>query len=434
MAAKTTWSLAPWLGNQTWLLKDNTVVKTPDIETTSSNRRARIAGTTKSVPHGDLQQLIREALTDVAKQRGTEPWVRVDSPDDNLVRHGQAAPGSAIAPDFTKSPSLYMVDDKSGRRGHTSIAFEFVSTECPTVTAIVWVYLAQDYHNDHEVRSGITYRILHEDQWDLGAGYSFWAGGGTTDWTTPFGYYDHSDEAEAAKEWLAQLDPIPGIEWLNRDFQQNPRVAVTEALKLLKQLVDVEEITLPVWRNRAKPDPMTYRFTGRTTFTGSLYREMLDFVQTKATVDRIRKNYQAILKDMAALGLVGQAARSNKFFEAVEEGFGDDLACHMIPLTTEQIHDDEARKGKVTVVPDHEHTVSVDFKTGTLVVNCLKDQKDIVEQWNFARFQAELKGELDEFLGFARQTQTKRNRKRASQIMKDRSADEADLEITKFSA
>jgi hypothetical protein len=96
----------------------------------------------------------------------------------------------------------------------------------------------------------------------------------------------------------------------------------------------------------------------------------------------------------------------------------------MIPLT-----DRSGEDGKIEIVPDHEHTVSIDFPSGTLVVNCLKDQSDVVEQWNFARFQAELKGELDEFLGFARQTQQKRNRKRVSTIVKDRSPDEADLVI-----
>lgn len=432
--AATTWSLAPWMSNQTWLLKDNTVVKTPDVETTTSQRRVRIAGTTKSVARGELDSLLIDAVRAVARRRGTEPWVRVATPDENLPYHGAASPSMGKTPDYSRAPALHLTLEANKNTGrnesrHTDITFEFASVECPTVTAVVWVYLEKDYSSDHIVKSGITFRALHESNRDADSGYAFW-NPNTPKWWSPYGYYDHSDEAEAAKAKLEAFDPIPGIEWVNQDFGKVARRAVTEALKLLKQIVDVEEITLPVWRDNATPEPMKYKFTGRTNFTGALYREMLDFVQTNATIERIQENYRAILRDLATLGLVGQPKGNNKVFAAVEQAFAHDLVCHMIPQT---VSDEQPEPDKVEVVPDGEHTVSIDLATGTLVVNCLKDGQEEIEQWNFQRFQAELTGELDAFLGFARQAQQKRNRKRLDEIKQDRSSDEGDLEIDKFS-
>jgi hypothetical protein len=418
LAGKTTWSPSPWLGDQTWLLKDNTVVQTPPIETSTSGRRARIIGTTKSVSVNDLDSLLSGAVEEIARQRGTNAWLPIPTtPDDNLSLHGSASPARPTTPDFTRTQDLYLADPRP-RHDHLDIVFEFVSVECPTVTAMVWVYIGTSA-NDHEVRSGITYRMMHKQH---PARYAFWARG--LNWVSPFSYYEEDDEALAARAMLSSWEPITDIDWINQEYGNNPRRAVFEALKLVKQLVNVEQRNLPVWRDARMPEPMTYRFTGRTTFTNALYQQMLEFVQTKATVDRIRANYQAILRDMASLGLVMKPAEHNEYFEAVMRAFGDDMACHMIPLT-----DRSGEDGKIEIVPDHEHTVSIDFPSGTLVVNCLKDQSDVVEQWNFARFQAELKGELDEFLGFARQTQQKRNRKRVSTIVKDRSPDEADLVI-----
>lgn len=400
-------------------------MQTPAVEVTSSQRRVRIAGTSQSMPYGDLDQMLRDAVAQIARRRGTEPWGKVTDPDTNLGNHGGAAPAYATKPNFTTTVPLHYTSDNN----HTAVAFEFVSVDCPTVTAVVWVYMAAD-----SIRSGITLRHLHEDS-PHGTHY-WWAEGG--DWQHPFGYYDSDDDVEIAREWLGKFVPIQGVDWVNSSFKNNPRGAVTAALVLLKQLVDIDQLQLPAWRDRRMPEAMTYRFTGRTTFTKSLYREMLDFVQTSATIDRIRKNYREILKDIEQLGMVSNgAAAASAFSRAVEEGSGDHLVCHMLPLTVKDLEAREAldfsERGPIEIVPDPEHTVAIDLKSGSLVVNCLKDQTDVVEQWNFARFQAELVGELDAFLGFAKQTQNKRNRKRSTAIMKERTTDEKDLEIPKFS-
>lgn len=435
MAASTTWTPAPWLTSQTWLLKDNTVVKTPEMEESSSGRRVRIKGESKSFPKGDVDQLMRDAIEKVARERGTERWVIITDRDTNNAWHGAASPDRGRMPDFTASPSLHYTDPNliNNASAHTDIVFEFASEECPNVTAMVWVYLGKArYGSSYVIKSGITYRNMFQDHWNDASGYQFWSPG-TKGWWDAYTNYSHDagdDREEDTEAFLSAHVPIPGIEWVNQEFT-SARSTVAAALKLAKELVNVEKISLPVWRDRSMPEAMTYKATGRTTFSNSLYREMLEFVQTKATVERIRHNYEQILRDMRALGMVTEATKERNFFQAVEDGLGHDLVCHTIPV---RLDDEEPVPGHPESVTDEEHTVSIDFKSGTLVVNCHKDSSGIVEQWNFARFEAELKGELDSFLGFARQATQKRSKKRLEKIVNSRHTDDTDLEIEKFSS
>lgn len=441
--AATTWNLAPWLGNQTWLLTDNAVVQTPPVETSGSGRRIRIAGQTKSYPVNDVNDVLRDAVREVADRRGSKPWVKLGiDRDANLEYHGMAAPSYATKPNFTIPSKFHLSEaDNSSRRDgqHTDIAFEFASEECPTVTAMVWVTMHIDSANDHIVHSGITYRPMHPNLAE-NSNYMFWSGpdGRNSDWFSPFGYYDHGDDVDAAKRLLNEIVPIQGgVNFQNHDYRKNSRGMVTDAIKLLRELLDVQTIQLPVWRDSRTPTLMSFKATGRTTFSRSLYQEMLDHVQTAATIERIQKNMQQIVKDMQTLGMVtttGTNRAQMDFLATVQQAFGENLACHMIPVTTTG-NDEEETGGHVSVeiVEDHEHTVSIDFKSGTLVVHCTRDV-GVLDQWNFERTKAELTGELDAFLGFARQQQQKRAKRRVTQIVEERTPTEDDLEIPNFSA
>lgn len=433
--AATTWNLAPWLGNQQWLLTDNAVVQTPPVEASGSGRRIRIAGQTKSYALNDVDAVLRDAVREVADRRGSKPWVKLGvDRDANLEYHGMAAPAFATKPDFATPLKFHLstADNSSRRHGqHTDIVFEFASEECPTVTAMVWVTMHIDSANDHIIHSGITYRPMHPTLAE-NSSYKFWSGpdGSNSDWFSPFGYYDHGDDVDAAKRLLNEVVPIQGgVKFQNHDYRKSSRVMVTDAIKLLRELLDVQTIQLPVWRDSQTPTLMSFKATGRTTFSRALYQEMLDHVQTAATVERIQKNMQQIVKDMQSLGMVTTAGNSRAqmdFLATVQQAFGDDLACHMIPVTTT---DD----GDVGIVEDSEHTVSIDLKSGTIVVHCAREV-GALDQWNFERTKAELTGELDAFLGFARQQQQKRARRRVAQIVEERTPTEDDLEIPKFSA
>lgn len=436
MAASTTWSPAPWLSEKTWLLTDNAVVKTPPLESSTSGRRVRIAGQTKSHASSTVSDVLRGAVKGIADKRDAKPWVMVETPDENLIYHGGAAPNFATTPDFTKEQKLHLTPGSTqGKRfQYTDIAFEFVSEECPTVTALVWVYMGLDSCDDNIFASSVTYRYMHEDA-PVNGSYGGWFEG--ADWMNPFNYYDTTDDdAARAMVFLRDHKPIPGVGLYHRDYGKQDRLMVTDAIKLLRELMDVETIEIPVWRERRTPTLMKFKATGRTTWSNALYRQMLDHVQTGATVERIKTNMRQIVNDMQQLGITPADRSGNTFLQIVEETFAEDVPCHMIPLTKNDNDDEQAPGGHtfINVVPDHEHTVSLDLKSGTLVVNCLKDSAEVVEAWNFQRFQAELKGELDAFLGFARQQQHKRAKRRVSQIVKERSTDEEDLEITHFSA
>lgn len=425
--ANTTWTSAPWLSGQTWLLKDNTVVVTPEVEESGSGRRVRLKGEKKSAPKGDMHTLLRDAIVDIAKQRGTEPWVQLFTPEEVVSSHAYAVQSvGRVTVRYDTPPSLHFLDEeRATKRGcNTSVAFEFESIEVPGVTATVWVQVANgdSYYSSTEVRSGITYRFMHEG--NPANAVSFWDDGDNV-WSTPFSRYDSSDAAETANEWLRQFDPTPGVEYVNHSAN-NARQAVIQALGIIKAVSDLDEINIPVWRDRSVPSAMKFKFK-RTNFTNALYQQMLEFVQTKPTMERIKANWEAIRADLASLGIVtsdhdsGRNRDEDQFRKLVEQASGSELVCHMIPKV---IGEEEADTGSTEIKDDPNHQVSIDLASGTIVVSCFGHDEETLNQWNFTRFQAELKGELDAFLGFAQQAQQKRYHRRFKKIVEQTAPDE----------
>jgi hypothetical protein len=427
MAAKTTWGPAPWLPKQTWLLKDNSVVQTPDLETTTSGQRVRIAGTTTSFGKKQIDDMLAQAVKDVAATRLTTPWIKlIDDDQERRNLHGQNSPGPGRSPDFTKAENLHCAEP-SGDNKHTQIVFEFEMEECPAVTAMVWVIINRRGYGDNdrtEILSGITYQIVHERFALSPSGYG-WSGDRDA-WYKPYSPYEHGPDVDEGRAFLRDFEPIPDFKLIN-DTHPGARGAVLDALKMIKTLKDVEYIEIPVWRENFKASAGRYKLK-RTNLTSRLYQDMVEFVQTRPTLERIRENYRQIQKDMTALGIVMAQKSNNDFLEIVEQGFVEDVVCHMIPMKEDPDGEDADGDGKPQIVQDHAHTISVDLLSGTIVVNCAQGDTEVLEHWNFERTKAELHGELDAFLGFARQKQQRRVRKTFNKIMKDRTPEEVDTD------
>lgn len=418
MAAKTTWGPAPWLKKETWLLKDNSVMQTPDLESTTSGQRVRVAGTKQSFGKSQVDTMVREAAKELAASRLTELWVPLLNEDsDRRMRHGGVSPGPGRMPDYDTPAKFHLKDTKSSE--HTQITFEYVSEDCPALTATVWVIVQRYGGNRAQVQTGLTYQILHDSHF-RNPEFVGWQGK-TDDWWTPFGYYDHTPAVDRAKEFLQNFEPVPGITFGTEGYNQ-PRHAAVDVIKAVKVLIDTEYIDVPVWRESETVSTMRYKFK-RSNFTNNLYQEMVEFVQVKPTLDRIKENYNQIKSDLAALGIVMKQTSNDSFFEIVERAFAEDVVCHMIPVT-----DDEPDETTPTVVPDQAHSVSVDLLSGTIVVNCSQRDTEVLEHWNFERTKAELHGELDAFLGFARSKNAKRTRKTFTKIVKDRTPEEISLD------
>lgn len=412
MAAKTTWGPAPWLPKQTWLLKDNSVIQTPDLETTTSGQRVRIAGTTKSFSKNQLVDMMTEAAKEIAAQRLTGLWTQLTDDDETRRHnHGAVSPGPGRVTNYTKAEHLVGKGEGSAS-DHTQITFEFESVDCPALTVTVWVIVNKySYRGDtYQTLSALTYPIVHEDQSTL----SSYTG---DSWWTPFRYYSQSD----SKAFLAEHKPIPGLTFVN-DTYTGPRPAIVEALKMVKIIRDVEYIDIPVWREPEAVSLMRFKFK-RTNLTSQLYNDMVEAIQVQPTLDRIKENYRQIQHDLTALGIVLATPGRNNFLEITEGAFAEEVVCHMIPLT----EDGQARteeSGTTVILEDHAHTVSVDLLSGTIVVNCTQRDTEVLDHWNFERTKAELHGELDAFLGFARQKQQSRSRKTFRKIMKDRTPED----------
>jgi hypothetical protein len=384
---KTQWRPAPYKGKARWLCTDGSVLTSPIVETTPSQRRWRIQGTEISVPSYDLPGEIDGYMRRVAMAQGKTAWMELTEDEStDLTMHRRAFDGQHNGIQFDEPPTF-----KVATRSTTAIAFEFIGTEYPELRAILWVSMAIDGNGNCAVGCAVTYRSSNPDDG-----------------------HDHTVQRFADKTgWKGGSgNTVKGITWpLDTErFGSNPRKAASRFAELLRWATDVDTIGLPDHRERHKAGLLEYKFT-RTNYSPDLYRQLLGIVQSGPSMERLREHLVGIQKELANLGIVV----SNK------EGFNlTDLLAGKLSEFQVQMYPQETDDGDNGGI-DQAHRVHLDLGRGIFVVSCDRhDLEEVAEQWNVAKFKAELTGEVPVMLAFAQAYNDQGERNRLQKIVRER--------------
>lgn len=403
--ATTVWSPAPYISKQEWLLADGSVVTSPEFETTSSGRRVRVAGTTNSIGSRQVETLIQASIDQIAQERGTTRLLRIfpEQDTDEAAASNVGAPASV----FQDAVTLHLLNEQqaSSRGGRTVAVWKYRDRDLSPIVAYVFVSLEQRYNDTYMVHTQLVWR-------DTRANWAQQNSLLTTEGTYIQGLdmYRYSDEHQKIMERLPSLLPF---KLGDQNYQGQMRTAVVKFAEQCRQIDQWDEISIP---DTAAPGRNTRVFKrSASNYSAAFNAELLDFVQTGPVLERIKDNYEQLLRDFKTLGVV-----------VTERIDGGDLA-QAIHGNLTKIHatvranEDEETGDTI----DPHHTVAFDFATGTVVVNCghTHDLDETAQAWEIAKFKAEMTGELDVLLEYARAYRDPKEQARLKKIIKQRKID-----------
>lgn len=406
----TIWSPAPYIAKQEWLLADGSIVVSPDFETTTSGRRVRIVGTTVSAGNKQVDSLIAAAIDTVAKQRGTEKLQRIFPPEIEQAQRGSVV--GIPAETFRQAASLHINQDTANAYGSTHLLWDFEAVDLP-LAASVFVTLEQ-----RSTRCTVSTKVS-------------WRATGAAEAALAIPIYYHHDssnmylgslyrhsqefiqfEAEVAKRGGL----IPGIKLDNRQFQGQFRHAVVEFAERAKAADGLDEISLPDLRNPSQPAFITFKRKA-SNYSASVHNELLAMVQTGPLLERIKNSYTDLVNAMSQLGVVLTTRPGDTEF--AKAAAGDLTQLKVVCQPTEDIN---VMQNGV----DHNHTVTIDLATGSVIVNCshATGLDEISEAWDIAKFKADLTGEVDILLAYAQAYRNPKEQARIKKIIEQRATPE----------
>lgn len=410
--AATTWSPAPYFTKQEWLLQDGTIVTSPDFEATSSGRRVRVVGTQTSVGSRQVADLISASIDKVATERGTKRWMRVFETDQEQNQRASVLGLSGEV--FRQAANLHINQDANNALGTTTLLWDYEAVGIPALKATVFCVLNQR-HARMSVDTKIAWRDTNPVQPNDVPSYYSWDGSNLN----LGGLYRYSDEYRAVETTVEKNgglipDHILTTKQTNAQFRQ----AIVAFAERSKALDDLDEISLPDLRDPANPTFLTFK-RKMSNYSASVHGELLALVQTGPLLEQIRDSYSSLVNAMTQLGVVFDKKPGDNEFAKAAAG---DLT--HLSAVVQAVEDTEAsvavNRNQDGV--DHKHTVTLDFSSGSVIVNCGHSTglDEIAEAWDIACFKASLTGETDILLEYARAYRNPKEQARIRKIIEQR--------------
>lgn len=404
--AATTWSPAPYIGKQEWLLQDGSIVTSPDFEATSSGRRVRVVGTQTSVGSRQVNDLIAAAIDSVATERGTKRWMRLF---DKTVEEDQRASAAGLTGSvFREAVNLHVTDPSQNAYGSTTLVWDFEAPGLP-LCATVFLTFAQRGASRHDVSTKVVWRDTQVTQNNEVPSYNTYDGS-TLNLNN---LYRYSDEYRAVEEAVNKAGGIlAGHTLPARAHSGQFRQAVTDFATRAKALDDLDEITLPDMRDSTKPQFLTFKRKA-SNYNATIHNDIVALVQTGPLLEQIKNSYLELVGAMSRLGVVFKNKPGDNEFARAAAG---DLTT--LRAVIEPCEDVTESHGGT----DHNHTVTLDFASGSVIVNCghTTGMDEIAEAWDIAKFKAEVVGEVDILLEYAKAYRNPKEQARIRKIIEQR--------------
>lgn len=404
----TVWSPAPYIAKQEWLLQDGSIVASPDFEATSSGRRVRIVGTTASIGSRQVADLIVASMDKIAADQGTKRWLRIFDLDTEQKYRAAAAGYDGDV--FKTAATLHLNTNSQNAIGKTTLLWDFQADGLPLAAT---VFCTLDQRN---TRMTVTTKVIWRDT-SLIQGQdvpNFFIHDGTTLYLNDV--YRYSDEFRAVEALLTKAGGILGdLTRPAKTYDNQFRQAIVDFAERGKALDSLSEISLPDLRDTGNPQMLTFKRKA-SNYSASVHNELLALVQTGPLLERMQTAYQELTGAMRQLGVVFTHTPGDVEFAAAVAGDLTTLAAQVKPS-----EDTDAARNNDSL--DHMHTVTLDFASGSVIVNCAHTSvgmDEVAEAWNIARFKADLTGETDILLEYAKAYKDPKEQARIKKIIQQR--------------
>lgn len=396
----TTWAPRTALDKKSWLLHNGEIVEEPPLEESSSGLKVRLAGTTVSTYAKDIDDLLVKGVQELAKQKQTKVWMP-------LWQRSQAERQAlGFTPSHQKAELHYVT---AGRSNETVAWWRFKHPTMP-IEAVLVVSAGHRYRynsalHDQTVTGRVTLPFMGQTP-----------GAHATVLTeTETSFHQHlcqiSDYNEQTRfrEFVRDHQP-DWIGALGEERTGSPRQSVALLLRKVRQVDALPSITVPDLRDPEAPAWLELELF-ETNVNEKFIADMVDYLDGAPSVEQAAQLYTELIKTFQSIGMVIPEKHENDFLTALVSGEKDALRVHL------------GNADDVGHQKDHNHTLSVDLRTGTMIVNCAHQQADrntIAEKWDEQLMLAQMTGREEEFLAYARGFSDEANKDRKKRILKER--------------
>lgn len=354
-----------------WVLDNDEVIEAPEMEISSAGRRVRIKGEPEtSVWAKDRDSVIQEAVQRAVRQRGAS--ILACTMRSRALHYEQ---GDLPVP---------KIADDDGNLATIKLSWIFRHPTAP-LYARADVTMERRYGRyKYEVTARLTFdEISHrgtlnrhvgsasDGGWSIGGGEQYW-----------------SDSEKRKREQLSNAKIIPHFD--KRSFETE-----RDALSSLREKIDLFEsqISIPIPDTR-REDVVWIDYTHlRSNIHGEFIDALNTYLDSENAIIMASNAYNELRSALRMLGIAIDAKAQDDFARA--------LSSPNHALVIDLPNDPKG------------HNVVLHLASGTVSVACGAnvDLEQTANEWTLARFEAEMRGELDAFLAFhdnGRERQTSR--------------------------
>lgn len=406
---------------QCWLLDDGSIMEEPELEVTTGMRRVRLKALPKLADYfSNLDDFVAQAAQEAARLQGRKVWMGLGRPKTNSLDHN-GGPTVDLG-NFNTKVQPHFMDPAAGSYYHnksTEVAWRFKHETLP-IEAQVECKVEKRYH---DTKWTVTTRLIMPSTSPMDSLIPTFLAHeqGSTYQTLVRNGSAYGTAKQRAREW-AEAHPIDWCDGFSFGVEKfdNERQAVNHFARVIREINTLEEIDIP---NLLGLEPDAADSSGITTLTLRFYRtnvtqdlldQLSDYVSGQPVVERIAEKWLELAQLFRSVGMVLGDVKESDWWRFIVEGVdADPVEVEIGPAEDEEGLDLANHRGF------KRHAVKINLATGSIVVACSVNATDSESaiQWETARIKAQLTGQEDELLAYARKYAEERNKTVATQMM-----------------
>lgn len=398
----TTWHPRTNFDKRSWLLGNGEVVQEPDLEESPSGRKLRIAGTNLSAYSKDLDELVTIGVRNLAAQKQTLVWMP-------LTRlQGTINSNLGYDPSARRAAKLHLLSKQDRTRSATTIWWRFKHPTLP-IEAVLSLTLSDTSGADASPQDieavlisprtdcyqgdEVVARVLRERQQDFSS----------------FGVALDYDHRNRLHEFVRDNPPSWDTSVLGIQRHATERSAVHDLLRRARTVAELDSIQVPDLRVPTEPGWLDLELFD-TNMNNELVADLEDYLDGAPSVAEALRLYEELRKTLRGVGVSLGPIAENQLQQALSSG-SDRVLEVSVGMLAEENHG-----------ADTAHTLHMNLVSGTFIVTCRyrTDQDQIAHAWDEALTVAQLSGQEDTLLAYAREYVRRQDRSRVKRIVEER--------------